>query len=73
MYTVGYIVNYSGRRGSRLTLVPPSPPVSEFKLVAFSEVGLDLEDLEDDFLFNFWGRICSLGLSSVPEFSADNW
>jgi hypothetical protein len=64
---------YSGNRGSLVTLVPPDLPVSDVESVSFPKLELDLWDLEKFFLLNLRGRICSLGFSSVPEFSAANW
>lgn len=54
--------------------MPASLLVSDFPSVSFGEVELDFEEFENDFLFlfNLSGRICNLGFSSVPEFSAAN-
>ena len=64
---------YSGKRGSLGTLVPLPLPVNGVESASFRKLEWDLGDLGKFFLLNLWGRICSLGLSSVPEFSAANW
>ena len=65
---------YSGSNGSLLTLVPfPLLLGNGVVLASLFEDELDFNDLEDDDAFLFVvlsGKICSLGSSSVPEFSA---
>lgn len=48
----------------------PPLPVNDSKLAC--EVELDFGGLDVVFLFVLMGRICNLGLTSVPEFSAVN-
>lgn len=50
-------------------MVPSLPPISDFELI----ISLDetyLECFDDVVFFDLDGRICNLGFSSVPEFSA---
>lgn len=65
-------LNYSGKMGSLVTLMPLLLPPVEAEVGVVFLRATEVVDLEGFLVFILKGRICNLGFCSVPDFSAAN-